>query len=59
MRGQAFLTFPSIEIAHHALVCISSYFVIKPIMLAISNNYSKSFAFAFPACCKYSMSYVM
>ena len=22
MRGQAFVTFPSVELAHHALVCV-------------------------------------
>ena len=63
MRGQAFLTFPSIELAHHALICISLYIVIKPDMhtrdtylIFIDIFY---FHFFSPACSMYSVSYII
>lgn len=36
MRGQAFVTFPSVELAHHALVCIVPWFWI--IIARFLNN---------------------
>lgn len=54
MRGQAFVTFPSTELAHHALVCFSCnafpIYILSENLPEPVSNASKFFFEGFESC---------